>query len=334
MDSADELPPAVLDAAIGWLVKLQSGTADAALHDACRCWRASDPLHEQAWRQLQWAEEDFRLLSAGSAALACDTLTQVERLRNGRQGRRRALKALLWGSGALGLGWHLGRQQDLLPPLTADFRSATGEQRQWTLEDGTRLTLNTRSAVDLRFSTHERLLLLLRGEIHIDSGSDAAYGGARPLRVRTAQGLFQALGTRFHLRQEENATLLSVSESAVALPAAPGGLAATAQPLARAGETWRITAGEAHAVRNAAFDPAAWTDGVLVARQMRLADAVAEIGRYRSGWLRCDPAVADWPISGVFQLRDTDLALAALAEALPLRVRQRSRYWVVVEGAR
>ncbi|MCM8565948.1 hypothetical protein [Thauera linaloolentis] len=87
-------------------------------------------------------------------------------------------------------------------------------------------------------------------------------------------------------------------------------------------------------MRDAAFDPAAWTDGVLVARQMRLADAVAEIGRYRSGWLRCDPAVADWRISGVFQLGDTDLALAALGEALPLRIRHYSRYWVMVEGAR
>ncbi|ENO89629.1 transmembrane sensor [Thauera linaloolentis 47Lol = DSM 12138] len=333
MASTGELPPAVLDAAIGWLVKLQSGTADAALHAACQRWRAADPVHEQAWRQLQWAEEDFRLLPAGSAALACDTLIQAEQLRSGRQGRRRALKTLVLGGSVLGLGWQLGRQRDLLPPLTADFRSATGERRQWTLEDGTRLTLNTRSAVDLRFSAHERLLVLLRGEIHIDSGSDAAYGGTRPLRVRSAQGLFQVLGTRFHLRQEEAATLLSVSEGAVALPEVSG-RATTAQQAARAGEVWRITAGKAHAVRDAAFDPAAWTDGVLVARQMRLADAVAEIGRYRSGWLRCDPAVADWRISGVFQLGDTDLALAALGEALPLRIRHYSRYWVMVEGAR
>ena len=46
--------------------------------------------------------------------------------------------------------------------------------------------------------------------------------------------------------------------------------------------------------------------------------------------LRCDPAVADWQISGTFQLHDTDLALAALARTLPVDIRTRSRYWVTI----
>ena len=63
---------------------------------------------------------------------------------------------------------------------------------------------------------------------------------------------------------------------------------------------------------------------------MRLADFVQELSRYRPGWLRCDPAVADLRVSGVFQIDDTDRALAAVAHALPVRVERRTRYWVTL----
>jgi transmembrane sensor len=69
---------------------------------------------------------------------------------------------------------------------------------------------------------------------------------------------------------------------------------------------------------------------VLYAEEMRLADMLAEVARYRSGVLRCDPAVAQLRVSGVFQLDDTDRILAVLAQTLPVRVDARTRYWVTV----
>lgn len=69
---------------------------------------------------------------------------------------------------------------------------------------------------------------------------------------------------------------------------------------------------------------------MLYAEEMRLADVLSEIGRYRSGVLRCDPAVADLRVSGAFQLEDTDRVLAVLAQTLPVRLDARTRYWVTV----
>ncbi|KAG0759335.1 hypothetical protein G6F57_017955 [Rhizopus arrhizus] len=66
---------------------------------------------------------------------------------------------------------------------------------------------------------------------------------------------------------------------------------------------------------------------------MRLDAFVAELARYRSGLLRCDPAVADLRVSGVFSLRDTDRALDNLTRGLPVTVAYRSRYWVTVRAA-
>lgn len=77
---------------------------------------------------------------------------------------------------------------------------------------------------------------------------------------------------------------------------------------------------------------AAWSKGVLVAENMRIADFLAELSRYRSGLLRCDPAVADLRVTGVFPLHDTDRALLNLTLGLPVRIVYRTRYWVTVQA--
>lgn len=67
---------------------------------------------------------------------------------------------------------------------------------------------------------------------------------------------------------------------------------------------------------------------------MRLADLLDELSRYRSGRIVCDPQIADWRVSGVFHVRDTDRALRFLTQVQPVTVRYRTRYWVIVEADR
>ncbi|MBW6154852.1 FecR domain-containing protein, partial [Pseudomonas aeruginosa] len=86
----------------------------------------------------------------------------------------------------------------------ADQRTGVGEQRRLTLPDGSLLTLNTDSAVDLAFDASQRLVRLLRGEIFVDSRADP-----RPFRVATAEARLHAGAARFnavsytHLRAHE-----------------------------------------------------------------------------------------------------------------------------------
>mgnify|MGYP006151463505 CR=1 FL=1 len=71
--------------------------------------------------------------------------------------------------------------------------------------------------------------------------------------------------------------------------------------------------------------------GLIVTRDMRLADFLAEVGRYRHGYLGCSADIADLRLSGVFRLEDTDKLLAILPQTLPVRLRYRSRWWVSLE---
>lgn len=63
---------------------------------------------------------------------------------------------------------------------------------------------------------------------------------------------------------------------------------------------------------------------------MPLGQFLDELGRHRRGVLRCDPAVAELPLTGVFPLADTDRVLAALQQSLPVEVYGVTRYWVTV----
>lgn len=317
--------------AIGWLVRLRSAGQDAAVRHACNEWRGTDPRHEAAWQQVQRlsAELDGSFQALPGDGVAFDALElSAQRLR-----RRQALKLLSASLAGTGGAWLLRDREPWLA-WNADYATATGERREFPVDAATRLTLNSDSAVDLRRDGRRQRLILRQGEIRLERrASDAP-----PLQVQSAGRLLEVRDARFVLRQEAAFARLSVLRGQVALaPPAPRWpwetATAGASPLrVEAGEHYRIEAREAWRLARPPLEVEAWTDGLIVTRDMRLADFLAEVSRYRRGRLGCATAIADLRLSGVYRLDDTDALLALLARALPVRVRYRTRWWVEVEA--
>ena len=126
--------------------------------------------------------------------------------------RRAVLKTLALASATGPLAWAAWRADPL--DWTADYRSAAGELREVALSDGSRLYLNTASAVDVAFSAASRLLRLRAGEIalHVRDESGAQ---ARPFVVRTRYGDIEARAGRYCVRQEDGFCRVSVQEGAL-----------------------------------------------------------------------------------------------------------------------
>ncbi|WP_262867337.1 FecR domain-containing protein, partial [Pseudomonas aeruginosa] len=190
MNAADEgrIPSPILDEAAEWLVRLQDSGCTDDTRQACAQWRQRSPQHAHAWER---AERLLQCLGRLPPALALPTLGRERGL-----DRRRAIKhlALVLGGASLGLAtWQAEPLRDWL----ADQRTGVGEQRRLPLPDGSLLTLNTDSAVDLAFDASQRLVRLLRGEIFVDSRADP-----RPFRVATAEARLHAGAARFNVRQE------------------------------------------------------------------------------------------------------------------------------------
>ncbi|MCA8092793.1 FecR domain-containing protein [Burkholderia anthina] len=313
---ADALPDAVVERAIAWLARLWSGDATDDDRQGCAAWRAEHPDHERAWQRLAGIDAKF-------GSVPADTARGVLLARPGRPARRRAMRALGWAI-TLGGASYAVRGTRAWQTATSDYASEIGEVRDLTLADGTRVWLDTASAIDVRFSARERRIVLVRGGLYIETAYDAS---GRPFRVETRQGVARALGTRFTVRDAGPYARVDVLGGAVEI-----------RPARAPERALRVDAGEA-----ARFDadgvvlqgpadahPNAWTQGRLIAERMRVDAWCAELARYRPGVLRCDPSLARLSVSGVFSLTESDRALASLRQALPVEVVYRTRYWVTV----
>ncbi|TDS85015.1 FecR domain-containing protein [Comamonas sp. JUb58] len=326
------VPPEVARSAVEWWLQQQEGALNEGQRQAWQAWRDADPLHEQAWQHLARVNDKLNALAApggrGSAEVARAALAP-----RGSARRRRVVQtlAVLVFGGAV--AWQAEQQ---LPwrRWTADVQTARGERKRMRLDDGTQLVLNGATALNIDYSAGLRRLRLVEGEVLITTAPDSQQP-ARDFVVQTREGLAQALGTRFSVRSlAGRGSLVAVFEGAVRLsPAHNGG----GGQLLQAGFSAVLQAQSVSAPQAAYEDSLAWTDGMLVARGMALADMLAALQPYSAERLVCDPAVAGLRMSGSYPLADVARVLATL-DALPgLRVRRLVRWWgqreVVVEKA-
>ncbi|WP_220806032.1 FecR family protein [Achromobacter sp. UMC71] len=313
-----------LEQAADWYVRLHADAASAADWTQWRAWLERSPGHQAAWGYIEAVSQRFAPLRGEVASRAASAGLQAAL----RPARRRHLRSLALLSGGLLGSWLAWRHTPLrgeLLALAADYRSATGQIRQAVLPDGSRLWLNTASAADFDNGASERRLTLLRGEMLVTTARDAA----RPFVVATPQGRLQTQGTRFSVRLLSQAARLAVLDGAVRVRTADSGDTLTVQ----AGSQVMYAAGGID--RPGPLDPgaSAWTQGMIVANDMRLDELVAELARYQPGHLGVAPEVAGLRVMGTYPLTDPDRTLQLLARALSLRVERKLPWWTTLAPA-
>jgi transmembrane sensor len=287
--------------ASAWLARLH-GPRGAEVEGALQDWLKVDPAHQEAferatelWETLPGAaafnEEPPRSVSRRFVPLAIA-----------------ASLAVLTGVGAM--------KVYLNQPATYDTR--TGEQRMATLDDGSRIALNTDSRLTVKFDRDEREVSLDRGEAMFDVAHDAT----RPFIVRAGDEQIKALGTSFVVRRDGErvrVTLLSGKVEVVRMGEPPRLLAVLAP-----GERVSATADTVPVVDRPALESVtAWRRGELRFRDTPLSEAVAEVNRYgRQRVIVNDASLAALPISGVFATDDPAEFAAAVAQLHGLRVQR------------
>lgn len=215
----------------------------------------------------------------------------------------------------------LGRRYNLLPEAGALY-TGTGERRDFTLADGSALTLNARSQVVTCFDARQRLLQLRNGQLLVDVAKDPQ----RPFVVETEHGRMRALGTKFLVERGEDWTRLVMLHSQVEVLTASG-----TRQLVEAGESLRFDSQRLLLLERAKGHESAWTSGMFEARDRPLSEVIDSLRSYRRGIIRLSPQVADLHLSGIYPLDDSDRSLQLLERSLPIRVSYHSPYWVSIE---
>ncbi|GEK51854.1 FecR domain-containing protein [Vreelandella venusta] len=311
-----------LRAAARWYALLCSEDVTEQQKQAHNAWLEADPNHVQAWQQVEKLRQQLQVIPG---TLSLNALQIKQRQSHSRRAVLRGFALLAVGSALGSLAW----QQTPVESWMASHRTARGERRQYTLADGTQLVLNTATALDVVETSTSRLIRLYAGEIFIrtQDGAENA-SAAKTLQVHTEQGTVVPLGTVFTVRKLDTSTQVTVLEEEVELI-----------PQSAGGKTQRLVAGEQAQMSSVNVDVAtanaqadSWTRGLLVAVDWPLSRLVAELGRYRTGMLRCDPAIAGLRVSGAFPIDDTDRALQAIANALPVSIVRLTHYWVTIKA--
>ena len=191
------------------------------------------------------------------------------------------------------------------------YATRIGEIRKIELEDGSVLTLNTQSVLNVQMDDEVRRVQMVSGEALFDVAKDAN----RPFRIETPEGLVEVYGTVFSVQLQDEGLELAVREGRVGLT--PKDADAGTTPVLTAGMV-----GYAHkaAVRvetpglDAIENKLLWETGRIRFSETPLSDAVKEFNRYNETQLViADEPTATIEIGGTFAVTNVE-AFARLAE--------------------
>jgi transmembrane sensor len=213
------------------------------------------------------------------------------------------------------------------------YRTRFGEQRLVLLDDGSRVTLNTASRIEVRFTKDRRRVRLLEGEALFEVAHDAL----RPFIVESAAARVRAVGTQFDVYRQSLATMVTVIEGRVAVvrdvaepaaftrapPGIPGSVAVLPVILVSAGEQVAVTARAITPLAHANVAAAtSWTQRRLVFDHTPLNDVAHEFARYSRMRIRIEgDALKAQQVTGVFRSDDPASFLAFLANTPGIEIR-------------
>ena len=345
MASDMESATSVLEQASHWWELLHSGSASSSDHREFGEWVARSPERVEAYLEtarLVKAIKSPRLIWPSTAAEVLireaksspETVLPFSTARVSasveRRGARQSRGRLAWAVAAvllIGLGLVL-----FMLAKPQEFRTALGEQRSLLLADGSRVTLNTASTIEVNLHDGRREVRLLQGEALFDVAHDAA----RPFVVRAGNALLKDVGTQFNVDMHSNGTTVTVVEGRVVVDS-PG-----ARELAGA---------QAHNSGRGAVDPlilgandrvivtpagvgvpqrgvnvaasVAWTERQLMFEHRPLSEVAEEFNRYNKDQIEIDSAeLKRQEVTGVFDAKDPASFVAFLSSVPGVEIRE------------
>jgi transmembrane sensor len=261
-----------------WVSRLTSGDATAADLAQFECWRATSPVHRQAFAQakLLWNV-------MGPAAELSRTRSVALGLVGDRSQSRRAIGRRVFLGGAMAASVAGVAVMAARPPLglwpslsevMSDYRTAKGEIREINLADVS-LKLNSQTSIALHpASADTDLIELISGETSVA----AERNPTRYVSVIAGGGRATARNATFNVRHAGSSGCVSCKTGEVIV--AHGGAEVRLRPQQQVSYDGQGL--QAVVVTDLAV-VTAWQRGMLVFRSDPLARVIEEVNRYRPG---------------------------------------------------
>ncbi|NGM49375.1 FecR family protein [Caulobacter sp. 602-2] len=295
--------------AAAWYAKLSAGRVGNDELARFFDWR-SQTLNDAAYSRIEG-------LTTATRALADDPRLQAlasQALERPREAQVRSRRVVTLSLGAGAIMAAVAASFVFVHPGEQTYRTALGERRAISLEDGSSVALNTQSQVRVRYSKDRRDLVLDKGQALFS----VAHDRGRPFVVKAGDTAVLATGTRFEVYRKADEVDVTLAEGRVEVSKTRS----KAPPVVlSAGQRLAVTPRATTPVRSVDVAAATgWTNGRLIFRDAPLAEAVAEVNRYSRRRIELSPdAPATQRVNGVFDAGDTEAFVEGVTMLLGLR---------------
>jgi transmembrane sensor len=323
--------PRAQEQAAAWLARLDRGlTADE--RRALEEWLDDSDANREALLEYASLWDVLDVLAELSDLFPLERRARV-------RPRRRIVRGVLAGAAALGAAavaalvvyggsfWPAEEAPATRAAASESFATPIGGHVTQQLVDGSLLTLNTDTVLDVELAPASRDLYMRRGEAHFSVARDSA----RPFRVHVGDRVLEAVGTAFNVYLKPTGSVeLTVTEGTVRVaaatagsadPIAPGDAAGDATNTVVEGEFATLEPGAPGPSRVVRLEPAeldvklAWQRGMLIFRGEPLVEMLSQVSRYTTTRFEFEgDALRDMRVGGYFRAGDIDGLLLALRE--------------------
>ena len=309
-----------LEEAAAWRLRLQRDPS-CEFSVEYIAWTA-EPANAEALAEVEagWS-------AVGSLSTSPDLLAMRQQaLSRLRRAGARPARVTRWGRAAaallvvalLGAGlYHVALMQP------DSYRTQIGERRTVALSDGSQVSMDSDTRIDVDYSTGQRALTLQRGRARFDVAHDTS----RPFTVTAGTETVVAVGTSFNVEKLGPTVLVTLIQGQVVVKDEQGH--ASTRTAAKPRQPVSLTAGQQLVAGPQTAQPAvttadlqvagAWEAGHLVFRDEPLDAVVARVNRYTEHPVKLDPSIASIRISGVFNAGDIGSFVSALTAYVPVQ---------------
>jgi len=284
---------AIEEEAATWVARLRSSDATEGDRLGFDRWLANDPRNSAAYEEMSALWSDLAKVPRS-----------VGRKRSGIKGTAAAFAVILSAG-------YICQQAGLIDRIRADYHTSIGEVSSFVLDDGSRITLNTDTALRVHFEKNLRSVELLRGEAFFDVSPDPD----RPFTVTGHNGEATALGTHYSVRVGDGDDVM-VEEGRVAVTSGQRKVFLPAGGIAHMSASGDLVSGTADVA-----GLTSWRDHKIIFSGRPLYQVIDELNRYQRGKIVVfGNATRDLKVSGVFSTIDIDQSIASIEDSLPVSI--------------